>query len=261
MKQVVTIVGFSRATSASASGRCVSKGGIRTGVLEFTEAIAGRNNPGRVVVDDTGSPRYGQPPESGPPTHAAAPVATVRIHEPGTMRDRVARWLGADARLRIIAGSLPPGRDASESDRASGVVLMDLQVQEPEAGSSGVGPERMRTIHVLVVPADFDRDAGADSPFRSPRPEVMTQHVVSRLLRLTATGGVDESPQTTRLSSREVRILAQVATGLSNKQVALASSLSEKTVRNHLSRIFRKLGASNRTEAVMNAIRLGLPIV
>src|SRR5439155_537360 len=60
------------------------------------------------------------------------------------------------------------------------------------------------------------------------------------------------------LSSREVNVLNQVARGLSNKQIALKLGISDKTVRNHLSRIFRKLDAGNRTQAVMNAMRVGL---
>jgi DNA-binding NarL/FixJ family response regulator len=63
-----------------------------------------------------------------------------------------------------------------------------------------------------------------------------------------------------RLTDREMDVLGQVARGLSNKQIAGRLSLSEKTVRNHLSHIFGKLEARNRTEAVMTAMRSGLHI-
>ena len=53
-------------------------------------------------------------------------------------------------------------------------------------------------------------------------------------------------------------MLVEVGRGGSNKQIAKHLGISQKTVRNHLSRIFTKLGASNRTEAVMNAMRRGL---
>jgi DNA-binding CsgD family transcriptional regulator len=49
-----------------------------------------------------------------------------------------------------------------------------------------------------------------------------------------------------------------VAAGQSNKQIGRLLGISQKTVRNHLSRIFHKLRAGNRTEAVMKAMRLGL---
>ena len=60
------------------------------------------------------------------------------------------------------------------------------------------------------------------------------------------------------LSGREIHVLSLVARGLSNKQIASKLGISDKTVRNHLSRIFRKLDAGNRTQAVMNAMRVGL---
>ena len=63
-----------------------------------------------------------------------------------------------------------------------------------------------------------------------------------------------------RLTNREMDVLGQVARGLSNKQIAGRLSLSEKTVRNHLTHIFGKLEACNRTQAVMTAIRSGLRI-
>ncbi len=48
---------------------------------------------------------------------------------------------------------------------------------------------------------------------------------------------------------------------MSNKQIARGLGISERTVRNHLSQIFRKVRASNRTEAVMNALKVGLLIL
>ena len=60
------------------------------------------------------------------------------------------------------------------------------------------------------------------------------------------------------LSNRELEVLVNVAAGLSDKQVAGRLGISPKTVRNHLGRVFSKLGASNRVEAVINALRVGL---
>jgi DNA-binding CsgD family transcriptional regulator len=62
------------------------------------------------------------------------------------------------------------------------------------------------------------------------------------------------------LSNREMHVLKEVAEGLSNKQIAQRLGISEKTVRNHLVSVYDKLRATNRTHAVMLAIRLGLQI-
>jgi DNA-binding NarL/FixJ family response regulator len=73
-----------------------------------------------------------------------------------------------------------------------------------------------------------------------------------------STNGTHPPKAAIALSSRELNVLGLVARGLSNKQIAIKLGISDKTVRNHLSRIFRKLDAGNRTQAVMNAMRVGL---
>ena len=60
------------------------------------------------------------------------------------------------------------------------------------------------------------------------------------------------------LSPREVEVLAQLARGAANKTIAAALGISEHTVKFHIASIFAKLGASSRTEAVTQGVRLGL---
>ena len=58
-----------------------------------------------------------------------------------------------------------------------------------------------------------------------------------------------------RLSKREFEILKLVAVGMYNKEIADKLSISEKTVKNHMSSIFRKIKVSDRTQAAVYAIR------
>jgi len=60
------------------------------------------------------------------------------------------------------------------------------------------------------------------------------------------------------LSARETEVLACVARGASNKEVARQLYISEATVKTHLIHIFGKLGVSDRTEAVTTALRRGI---
>ncbi|MFF1442279.1 response regulator [Streptomyces sp. NPDC058295] len=60
------------------------------------------------------------------------------------------------------------------------------------------------------------------------------------------------------LSGREVEVVRLLAEGLSNRAIAEALFLSEATVKTHLVRIYRKLGADNRAAAVSEAVRRGL---
>ena len=60
------------------------------------------------------------------------------------------------------------------------------------------------------------------------------------------------------LTPREREVLALVAGGCANKEIARQCAVSEETVKHHLTRIFGKVGASNRTELAMLAARNGL---
>jgi DNA-binding NarL/FixJ family response regulator len=62
----------------------------------------------------------------------------------------------------------------------------------------------------------------------------------------------DPAPE---LTPREREVLALVAEGMANKAIALRLSLSEKTVKAHVSAILRKLGVTDRTQAALRAVR------
>jgi DNA-binding NarL/FixJ family response regulator len=61
-----------------------------------------------------------------------------------------------------------------------------------------------------------------------------------------------------KLTDREEEILKLLAAGLSNKEIAQQLSLSEGTVKNHISAILAKLHANDRTQAVLTALKRGL---
>jgi DNA-binding NarL/FixJ family response regulator len=60
------------------------------------------------------------------------------------------------------------------------------------------------------------------------------------------------------LTAREREVLETLAGGLSNRAIASRLGITEHTVKFHLSAIFGKLGAENRTDAVRRGVRLGL---
>lgn len=61
----------------------------------------------------------------------------------------------------------------------------------------------------------------------------------------------DDRPPTDELTEREQQVMTLVASGLINKEVAAELHIRPATVKSHLSRIFMKLGAGNRVEAVL----------
>lgn len=69
----------------------------------------------------------------------------------------------------------------------------------------------------------------------------------------------EESSQTLEgLTRREIEVLKLITEGLFNKEIAYKLDISERTVKNHVSNIFKKINASDRTQAAVFAIRHGL---
>ncbi|MEU6457776.1 response regulator transcription factor [Streptomyces sp. NPDC047065] len=156
---------------------------------------------------------------------------------------------------------------------APDVVLMDLQLGEgidgvettrrltaaPVTGSGG------RTPHVLVLTtydtdADITRaiEAGATGYLlKAERPEELFAAIHAAAQGRTALSGPVASrvmanmrrPRPS-LTDRERDILAQLATGLGNREIARALFISEATVKTHLRRIYDKLGVDTRAGAV-----------
>jgi DNA-binding NarL/FixJ family response regulator len=69
--------------------------------------------------------------------------------------------------------------------------------------------------------------------------------------------GVEEG-QAARLTCRESDVLRLLARGLSNRLISRRLGISEKTVKNHLSSIYCKIGAAHRTQAALYAQYVGL---
>ncbi len=114
----------------------------------------------------------------------------------------------------------------------------------------GIAPEDLVMIIRRVVAGEYLIN---DKVFSKPA-------VASRVLkefRELAVYGQEAAPIFAPLSPREVEILDNIAQGMTNKQVAYALSISEQTVKNHMSSILRKLSVNDRTQAVVYAMRQG----
>ncbi len=81
-------------------------------------------------------------------------------------------------------------------------------------------------------------------------PEI-TQKVMAQIV------GHKEALAVEELTDRELEVLALAGRGFTNKAIGVQLGISDRTVQGHLARIFTKLNASSRTEAVMRAVSLG----
>lgn len=130
-------------------------------------------------------------------------------------------------------------------------------VQAMKLGCSGIvlkqtSPDlivkSIRKVHAGEIWLDSHTTAAVMRQFASPQPE---PHVGAAGVK-----GRERSP----LSQREREIVALVAQGYKNKEMAEKMFISEQTVKNHLHNIFDKLGVSDRLELALYAIHKGLHI-
>jgi transcriptional regulator EpsA len=98
--------------------------------------------------------------------------------------------------------------------------------------------------------------------------ELLMPHLASTYLRMQATehelgipapqAPLHEGGTKALVTRREIQILAWVREGMSNHQISAELGISPLTVKNHVQKILRKLGAANRAQAVAKAMSLGL---
>jgi DNA-binding NarL/FixJ family response regulator len=87
--------------------------------------------------------------------------------------------------------------------------------------------------------------------------KVMASAVANRVLAML-TGSTTPKEFYDGLTNREIEILKLLANGMANKQIAYRLKISEKTVRNHVSNTYEKLGIYDRSQAVLYAVKKGL---
>lgn len=82
-------------------------------------------------------------------------------------------------------------------------------------------------------------------------------HVIGRQPPLRAPGNPD-ARKSLGVSEREMAVLLELAAGYSNKEIARRLDVSPNTVKTHVARLFEKLGARRRTDAIARAREIGL---
>ncbi len=87
---------------------------------------------------------------------------------------------------------------------------------------------------------------------------IIAPELAQKMLSTFQSGGPKGSRLVPPLTERELGVIRALAQGMSDRQIARSLGISEKTVRNHTSNIYRKLHIFDRTQAVIYAVREGV---
>ena len=199
-------------------------------------------------------------------------IKLLLVDDHPVVRDGLRRIQELEPRIQIVAeaGAMLSAVEAARRLNPD-VILMDVRLPD------GDGIEACRQIkaflpqaHILFLTSYADNrfvlaamEAGADGYLLK---ESGTERIVAAIYSIL-NGGTVFDPVVTRgimsarqnggtspldaLAARERRVLAEVAKGKTDKEVAVALGLTTKTARNYLDRIFTKLNVHTRTEAAL----------
>ncbi|WP_405846935.1 response regulator transcription factor [Streptomyces niveus] len=193
------------------------------------------------------------------------------------VREGLRGMLSAEPDLTVVGeASSGPQAEALSAELGPDIVLMDLRMPGG-GGVESIGRMRAaglscRVIVLTTYETDTDILRAVEAGAAGYLLKDLTRAELADAVRAAARGEtvlapsvaarlVDQlrsRPERPRLSQRETAVLRLVAEGCTNAEIGRHLFIGESTVKTHLLRIFTKLGVTDRTAAVTNAMRHGL---
>jgi DNA-binding NarL/FixJ family response regulator len=214
-------------------------------------------------------------------TVSTRPVRVLVVDDQTLFRSGLTSLLADDERVEVVGQAVDGGDAVKQVTKLKpDVVLMDIkmpnvdgieatrQITELSPGSKVLILTTFETdsqvIQALKAGASgyVLKDSSAAAIVSSivavtSGERVMASAVANRVLDML-TGTATPKEFYDGLTNREIEILKLLASGMANKQIAYRLKISEKTVRNHVSNMYEKLGIYDRSQAVLYAVKKGL---
>jgi len=209
------------------------------------------------------------------------PIRVLIVDDHTVVRDGLNALLSAESGMKVV-GMASDGVEAvaKAKDLQPDVVLMDLVMPRMDGVQATSEIKKVCPYSQILVLTSFSEDhqifsaikAGAigyllkdtsadeliqairDTYFHKP---ALGPDIAKKLMEDIQQYD-DHYPVQNSLTEREIEILQQMALGKTNQEIADELVLSERTVRTHVTNILAKLGLSNRTQAVLYALKEGI---
>jgi len=206
-------------------------------------------------------------------THEPPLIRVLVADDHTIVRGGVSQILNEQPDIQVVAEAAD-GTSAVELYRQQrpDVSLVDLRMPGLDGVQVVEKVRRESADAVLIVLTTFDTDEDIDRALTAGAKAYLLKDVspseLVSCVRTVHQGGTWVSPAVAsklvarmtrvQLTLREMAVLRLVATGNSNREIGETLSISEGTVKIHLTHLFEKLGATSRTEAVAKAVDRGL---
>ena len=201
------------------------------------------------------------------------PIGVLTVDDHALLREGIAALVNAEPDIKLVAEA-SNGQEAIEKFRLHrpDVTLMDLQMPALNGIDAIIGIRSEFPNARIIVLTTYAGDVQVLRALKAgARGYILKGHVRRELLdtiRAVHAGQKRIPPEVAAelaehcaeddLSSREVDVLRLISAGNANKEIAAQLSITEDTVKGHVTNILAKLGANDRTHAVTLALKRGI---